>query len=131
LEHTIPHLTTAGRYQISNPFYWLKGEIVAHWSRRADKRQVRMPDGRLYMPGYEGVSVTYLEDIVDRLPWEGIRRAVEVVVHPATCVEEGLFGTLTESRVREYEVLRDSGLTDRLRRRGIVTAGFEAVLNSD
>jgi hypothetical protein len=81
----------------------------------------------VYTPGYQGASVSALEDIVERLPWSGIRRAVEVVVHPATRVEAGLFGTLTEVRVREYEILRDSGLADRLRSRGIMTTGFEAV----
>jgi predicted glycoside hydrolase/deacetylase ChbG (UPF0249 family) len=125
---TVPFLTTSVRYQMSHPLYWLKGEIVARWSRKAERGQVLMPDGRVYMPGYKGASIAALEDIVEQLPWSYVRRAIEVVVHPATSVDEELFGAMTESRVREYEVLRDWSLVDRLRRQGIRTVGFEALL---
>jgi predicted glycoside hydrolase/deacetylase ChbG (UPF0249 family) len=124
---TVPLFTTPARYHLSHPMYWLKGAIIRCWSRKEQQRQVCMPDGRLYMPGYKAASVDSLEDIAQRLPWRYIRRAVEVVVHPATRVEEG-FGILAESRVREYEVLRDFRLAGRLHRRGIKAAGFEVVL---
>jgi chitin disaccharide deacetylase len=127
---TVPLRTTQSRYNLSHPLYWLKGEIIAQWSRKAEKNHMRMPDGRVYMPGCEGASIGALEHIVERLPWSNIRRAVEVIVHPATSVEEKLFGALGESRVREYEVLRDASLADRLGHCGVMTSGFEAVLAS-
>ena len=124
---TVPFLTTSSRYHMSHPLFWIKGQIISRWSRKAEKKRVRMPDARLYMPGYKPVSVAALENIVERLPWSSIRRAIEFIVHPATSVDPALFGRIAESRVREYEVLRDSNLLDRLRRSGITTVGFDAV----
>jgi predicted glycoside hydrolase/deacetylase ChbG (UPF0249 family) len=124
---TVPFLTTSSRYHMRHPLFWIKGQIISRWSRKAEKKRVRMPDARLYMPGYKPVSVAALENIVERLPWSGIRRAIELIVHPATSVDPALFGRVAESRVREYEVLRDSNLLDRLRRSGITTVGFDAV----
>ncbi len=125
---TVPPHSTQSQYHVRHPLYWLKGMIIARWSRKAERQNVRMPDARIYMPGYEGASVLALENAVERLPWKGIRRAVEAVVHPATIVDEELFGAMTESRLREYEVLSDTGLAARLNRKGIQTVGFEAVL---
>jgi predicted glycoside hydrolase/deacetylase ChbG (UPF0249 family) len=122
---TVPRLTSSSRYAIRHPLSWMKGEVIARWSRTA-KKKVRMPDGRIYMPGYNGTSVAFLEDILERVPWGRVERALEVVVHPASRVE-GLSGSLIGSRVREYEVLRDSTLANRLTHRGIQIAGFEAV----
>jgi hypothetical protein len=128
---TIPRDMSGFSYHISHPLYWLKGGIIAGWSRTAERRRVQMPDGRIYTPGYKTPSIVALEDLVEQIPWPRIHRAVEVVVHPANRIDKGLFGSLTESRVGEYEVLRDANLADRLRRKGIFPAGFEAVLISN
>jgi predicted glycoside hydrolase/deacetylase ChbG (UPF0249 family) len=124
---TIPFLTSSFKFHITHPVHWLKGKLIARWSRKAEHHQMRMPDGRLYMPGYKSPSVASLEDVVDRLPWSTIRRAIEVIVHPAARVEQELFGNIQESRVKEYEVLSDPGFVGRLQRRGIAITSFETV----
>ncbi len=124
---TVPFEGTSVSHNFRRPLFWLKGLIIANWSGKAETRGAQMPDGRVYAPGYNGSTASALEDIVSRVKWTSIRKAVEVVVHPAVSLREDLFGELTESRLEEYRVLRDPGLVERLRRRGIEPAGFEAV----
>jgi len=125
---TVPHDTTSARYNIRHPLYWLKGRLIARWSHQAESQGVLMPDGRIHMPGYDA-GVGAFEEVVKHLQWRAIRRAVELVAHPATELREELFGSLTTSRLREYKVLRDSELVDRLHGNGIETVGFEALHN--
>jgi hypothetical protein len=115
-----------GPYNFRHPLYWLKGRVIARWSSQAEARGVLLPDGRIYTPGY-GAGTARIEEIVDRVPWESVRKAVEIVIHPATSVDEGLFGALTESRVLEYKMWRDPGLVKRLHDRGVEAAGFEVL----
>ncbi len=61
-----------------------------------------MPDGRIHMPADDAA----FEEVVKRLQWSAIRGALEVVSHPATALQEELFGRLTTSRLLEYKVLR-------------------------
>lgn len=126
---TVPRNTTPIRYYLSHPQYWLKGQVIARWSSQAEGRGVMMPDGRIYMPGYDGAGAATLEEMLKRLRWDAIKKAVEVIVHPATTVDEGLFGSLTESRVLEYKTFKDPRLVDRLRLNGFETVGFEALSN--
>jgi predicted glycoside hydrolase/deacetylase ChbG (UPF0249 family) len=115
-------------YNLRHPLYWLKGRVIARWSRQAEARGVLLPDGRIYTPGY-GAGRARIEEIVDRVPWASVRRAVEIVIHPATRVDEGLFGTLTESRVLEYKMWKDRGLVKRLHDHGVEAVGFEILRN--
>jgi hypothetical protein len=116
------------RYNLQHPLAWLKGHIIARWSGHAEVEGVLMPDGRTYVRG-RGVGPVPIEDVVKRLDWSAVRKAVEMVVHPATAVDERLFGSMTESRVLEYQILRDRELAKRLRHRGVETVGFEVLAN--
>jgi len=124
---TVSNYTSPLPLPLSHPLYWFKGKIIARWSQDAERRRVRMPDGRIYAQGYDGPVVDFLDDIMERVRWDSIRNAVEVVVHPATNADSELFGDLTESRLREYKALRDPGLVDRLRQHDIQLNGFEVV----
>jgi hypothetical protein len=84
-----------------------------------------MPDGRVYMPGY-GIDKASLEDAMRRLQWCSVKKAVEVIIHPATRVEN-MFGALTESRLLEYDMYKDPGLATSLMQLGIEPVGFEVL----
>lgn len=56
-----------------------------------------------------------------------MEKAVELIIHPATEVREQLFGTLTESRVVEYQIFKNPQLAERLRRNGVEPVGFEVL----
>jgi hypothetical protein len=124
---TVPCNMSPLRHNLSHPLYWFKGCVIARWAAKAEARGVLMPDGRVYTPGYDGAGIASLPEIVERIEWSAVRRAVELVVHPATHVEEGVFGSMTESRLLEYKVLREPGLKERLRQSGVELAGFEAL----
>jgi predicted glycoside hydrolase/deacetylase ChbG (UPF0249 family) len=123
---TLPRDDTPAHYHLGHPLYWLKGQIIARWSRRAEAQGVLMPDGRIYVPGYaEGAAA--IETVLGRVPWQGVDRALELIAHPATTVDAALFGGMTESRVLEYQGLRDPGLLERLQGAGVEVVGFEAL----
>ncbi|HZD39096.1 MAG TPA: ChbG/HpnK family deacetylase [Terriglobales bacterium] len=123
---TVPLATSSERYHLHHPMYWLKGKIIAHWSKQAAK-QTLMPDGRIYMPGYP-IGWPSLAEVLKRLPWSKAPNGVELVIHPASRVEPELFGMLTRSRVREYELFRSPDLKKRLLEMSVRPVGFE-VLN--
>ncbi|MFQ5852775.1 MAG: carbohydrate deacetylase [Candidatus Binatia bacterium] len=123
---TVPRGTSELAYNLSHPQYWLKGQVIAWWSNRSEAKGTLMPDARLYMPGYTA-SVGLVEEVFNRLQWNTVKKAVEVVIHPATTVHEDLFGRLTESRVAEYNTFKNPKLLKRLRQSGIEPVGFEAL----
>jgi predicted glycoside hydrolase/deacetylase ChbG (UPF0249 family) len=122
---TIPRSQSATVYHWRHPLYWMKGRVIGQWARRVEAQGMLMPDGRVYMPGY-GVDKVSLEDVMRRLQWRSVKKAVEIIIHPAIQVEE-MFGTLTESRIREYEMYKDPALATSLLRLGIEPAGFEVL----
>ena len=124
---TVPCKVSPLRHNLSHPLYWFKGQVIARWAAKAEAGGVLMPDGRVYTPGYDGGGIASLPEIVERIEWNAVRRAVELVVHPATAVDEGLFGSLTQSRLLEYRVLREPALKERLRQSGVELAGFEVL----
>jgi hypothetical protein len=67
-----------------------------------------------------------LEDAMRRLPWHSVKKAVEIIIHPATRVED-MFGALTESRLREYDMYKESSLVTSLMRLGVEPVGFEVL----
>jgi hypothetical protein len=85
-----------------------------------------MPDGRVHMHGYEQPDI---EEVLKRLQWSSVKKAVELVIHPATMIQEDLFGTLTKSRVLEYETFRDPELVTCLYQAGIEPVGFKVLHN--
>jgi predicted glycoside hydrolase/deacetylase ChbG (UPF0249 family) len=82
-----------------------------------------MPDGRVYAPGYDADRES-LKDVLRRLKWPAVKKAVEIIIHPATRIEK-IFGDLTESRLREYEVYKDPELATILNQQGIQPVSFE------
>jgi predicted glycoside hydrolase/deacetylase ChbG (UPF0249 family) len=122
---TVPCLQTAIAYHWRHPLYWVKGKIIAQWVKRVEAQGTLMPDGRVYMPGYP-IDKASLEDGMRRLRWQSVKKAVEIIIHPATQDEE-VFGTLKESRVREYEMYKDPDLATSLIRLGIEPVGFEGI----
>ena len=123
---TVPARGTPLSYALRHPMYWLKGEVIHRWSNTARSRGVRMPDGRLYLPGY--VAGQYMPSVpLRRLDWRRVRSAVELIIHPANRADSSLLGSLTESRLREYERFRDPRLAAALRRAGIDLVGFDAL----
>jgi len=123
---TVPRDSSERRYQLSHPRYWLKGQVIAWWSFRAEALGTVMPDARVYAPGYVEPR-TMIEEIISRLPWSKVKKAVELVIHPATAVREDLFGTLTESRIAEYQTFKNPKLADRLRQSGTELVRFETL----
>jgi predicted glycoside hydrolase/deacetylase ChbG (UPF0249 family) len=123
---TVPSSGSTSVYHLRHPGFWIKGQVIAQWSRRAAERGMRMPDGRIYMPGY-AAGVTSLQDVLRRIRWQRVASALELVIHPATKVDARLFGGLTQSRVREYQVFSDPRLPHLLRRAGIQPVGFDAL----
>jgi predicted glycoside hydrolase/deacetylase ChbG (UPF0249 family) len=121
---TVPYNHTQTLYHLYHPLYWLKGRIITRWSQWVEEQGVLIPDGRIHLPDTKFSKNTLLQ-VVKRLQWCSVKRAVELVVHPATTVDKELFGTMTESRVLEYKVFRDPDLIRYLFKQGIETVNFE------
>lgn len=122
---TLPRHGSASAYNLRHPSYWAKGRMIQRWSARARAAGVRMPDGRLNLPGYEAGKYSPAV-LVDRLHWQNVRTAVELVIHPARDLDPRL-GALTESRLREHQLFRDPRLVAELERVGLRLVGFEAL----
>lgn len=123
---TLPARGTPLSYELRHPAYWLKGEVIRRWSRTARAGGTRMPQGRLYLPGHKAGDYA-LPALLERLNWPHAGGAVELVIHPATALDRCLFGGLTESRLREYELFRASRLAAQLRSVGVGLVGFDAL----
>ncbi|WP_298815795.1 carbohydrate deacetylase [Chloroflexus sp.] len=122
---TAPRHGSPLRYHLTHPIYWLKGQIIARWVATAAQQGMRMPAGVVSTPGY-GPGKAAIDRIIPRVPWPPAN-PVELVIHPATRVLPELFGGLTESRLREYEVFRDPTLVERLAVSGVQVVGFEVL----
>lgn len=125
---TVPYFHTPTSYHWRHPMYWVKGKIIGQWAIRVAAQGTLMPDGRIYMPGY-GINKPALEEALHRLQWHAVQKAVEMIIHPATRVED-MFGALTESRLREYDMFKDPGLATSLTRLNIEPVGFEVLHNT-
>jgi predicted glycoside hydrolase/deacetylase ChbG (UPF0249 family) len=123
---TIPLGTTESRYHLRHPSYWAKGHVIAKWARQAANRGMLMPDGRLYMPGYS-LAPASLGEVLARVEWSRVQSAIELAIHPARRIEPELFGKLTESRIREYEIFAHPRLKQSLQQCGVRGVGFEAL----
>ena len=111
------------RYYLHHPLFWIKGFVIDRWAQRAEARGMRMPDGKVYIRDYE-LSQTGIEEAVARLPWNSIGRAAELIIHPATAIDERVMHALREVRLREYQVFADRGLAEGLQKLGIQITGF-------
>lgn len=122
---TLPLHGSASAYHLRHPSYWAKGYVIHRWSQRARAAGVRLPDGRLYLPGYEAGS--YIpEALFDRLDGRSVPRVIELVIHPSRELDPSL-GGLTESRLREYKLFRDTRLVGKLEDKGIRVVGFDGL----
>ena len=99
--------------------------MIGRWAKRVANHGMLMPDGRVYMPGYSTDKAS-LEDALHRLPWHSVKKAVEIIIHPATRVE-AMFGALTESRLREYAMYKEPSLATSLLRLGVEPVSFEVL----
>jgi len=121
---TVPKNGSVARYLMTHPNYWLKGRLIARWSAAAAASGMRMPDGRVYLPGHKP-EMALLGEFAERLPWKKIHHGIEWVVHPATSGEDKLLGALTESRRREYELLSAPGLAAQINKLGLRLVDFK------
>lgn len=123
---TVPRDHSAARYLLRHPIFWLKGRLLARWSAAAQARGLRLPDGRAHLPG-QSTDWTLLERLAERLPWQQISGAIEWVVHPATEADDPLLGALRQARRRDYDLLRQPALRDRLHNLGLRSVSFAAL----
>ncbi len=123
---TVPRETSSLQYNLSHPQYWLKGRMIAWWSARAETLGTLMPGAKVHAPGYDGEAAS-IKQIIERIAWFKVRKPIEMVIHPATAVRQDLFGTLTESRLIEYQTFRNPKLADLLRQNDIELVGFDAL----
>ena len=124
---TVPLGISATLYNLRHPWFWTKGEIISYLSRQAEKKGQSMPEGRIYAPGYTGLGTFVLEDMLNKIPWHKFHNPLELVIHPATHVEPEFFGSLTQSRITEYQVFRDLDLVELLRRQRIEAHTFDSL----
>ena len=127
--HTLPARGSVAGYNLRHPAYWLKGQVIRRWSERARAQGVQMPAGRLYLPGYQAGNYS-LPLLLERIDWRGVSGALELVIHPATAADSPVLGSLTDSRLREYQTFREPRLVERTRRAGVALVGFEALHRS-
>ncbi len=125
---TAPRGMSPLAYNLRHPLYWVKGQLINRWAARAESRGVLMPDGIVHAPGYAGGKAA-VEEMLGRVRWQDVRRVAELIIHPATAVVPELFGSMTDTRLKEYAAFRDPGLRGRLSAAGIESVGFEVLRN--
>jgi YdjC-like protein len=123
---TLPASGSVSGYHLRHPGYWLKGRVIRRWSNAARLAGTQMPEGRLYLPGYQAGNYA-LTALLERIDWSKVGSAIELVIHPAKELDARLFGGLTESRLREYRLFHDPRLAGRLEHAGIRLVGFESL----
>ena len=123
---TLPASGSVSVYHLRHPAYWLKGQVIRRWSKAARRAGTQMPDGRLYLPGYQPGNYA-LNAMLERMDWGNAGGALELVIHPAKELDAELFGGLTESRLREYQSFRNPRLAGSLEHAGVRLVGFDAL----
>lgn len=114
-------------FNFLHPFYWVKGQVISWWSKKAAARGMNMPDGRISRLEYDPQNKYLLIAGLKSLRWENVEKALEIVIHPATSIQKELFGSVTESRLAEYKFFRDPSLFDFLIGNGFEPVGFEVL----
>jgi len=116
-------------FNFLHPFYWLKGQVISWWSKKAAAQGMNMPAGRISRLEYDAQKKYLLIDGLKSLRWEKVEKALEIVIHPATSIQKELFGSVTESRLAEYKFFREPDLFMFLGRNGFEPVGFEVLKN--
>jgi len=122
----LPSNQALSLYYMRNPGYWLKGKIIDKWSQKAEEKGMCMPDGRIYLKDGEMNSSSILKSVMS-INWNAVRNALEFIIHPASRIDEELFGDITQKRVLEYQVFKDPDLVKKFQNCGIEVVGFEAL----
>jgi predicted glycoside hydrolase/deacetylase ChbG (UPF0249 family) len=126
---TVSNNQTLTRYHLYHPLYWLKGRIITRWSQQAESQGMLLPDGRIHLPDTRLSKDTFAQ-LVRCVQWGSVKRAVELVIHPATAIHEELFGSINELRVHEYKMFREPDLIKYLYNQGVETVSFEVLHNN-
>jgi predicted glycoside hydrolase/deacetylase ChbG (UPF0249 family) len=126
----VPYDATVRSYNIRHPLFFLKGEIISAWSSRAERLGMLMPRGMIHMPGY-AAGTAAIQQAATSIYWPLSSDILELMIHPATRVEEDLFGNLIEykeNRLQEYKFFGDPTVVHHLSNAGIELVGFEALM---
>lgn len=84
----------------------------------------RLPDGRMiYFADNQKLDP---DNITKNVRWGG-KRVVELVVHPATTAENEYFGTISDMRVKEYEMFSSPKTRSLLEANGIKLQNFSCL----
>jgi chitin disaccharide deacetylase len=113
---------------LNHPLGWIKGKIIARWSRSAQRIGMLMPSGIVNMNGFEIVPESYAR-LSSHLDWSRIQQPAELVIHPATSSQEALFTTGAERRIVEYKIFRNPKFADQLRRADLILMGYNGLKN--
>ena len=120
---TVPYRGTAKQYNLNHLIHYLKGQLISRFSNWARREGMAMPAGLIYLPDFPG-GQTDIEDAIQRISWPKIPAPLELIIHPATQIETGLFGNLTECRIEEYHYFAQPDVADRLQRLGVRLVGI-------
>lgn len=103
--------------------FWIKGIFISYLSYQTKKLGFKMPNGLIYPFGY----INYKADVEAILRTYKLQQnsTAEYVIHPATSVESSLFGTLGESRIKEYLAFRNLSLPVYVSQFGLVSVSFD------
>jgi predicted glycoside hydrolase/deacetylase ChbG (UPF0249 family) len=77
-----------------------KTMVLNHWKKKATAKMMKSPDGLLAMKN----SIHSLLDENVNVIW-GRAEIGELVIHPAKSVDSPYFGSMTESRIKEYSTI--------------------------
>lgn len=88
------------------------------------KSGTKLPDGRMiYFNEEQKLDIV---NITDNVCW-GKKRIVELVVHPATSGEYKYFGTISDMRVKEYNMFSDAETLKRLTIIGVSIVDYSVI----
>ena len=103
----------------------LKIQTIKHWNTYAKNKGMHMPDGVLVFAKYD--DRYSLEEVSPNIKWTDQDQIVEMYVHPSTNAESPFFGSLTEGRVKEYNMCNNSELVTLLKSSGIKISNFDCL----
>ena len=79
---------------------WMVKSFVNVWFGVLAKKKFKMPEGRIVT--FHNISKTDIERMKAGLS-NTDKKSIEIIIHPATCGDNPLFGNIAEDRVIEYE----------------------------
>ncbi len=122
----LPNAHTAFENKLGRPLNFLKNKIIAHFSSWARREGMSMSAGLINLDGYPLGNVS-IEEAVRQLGYPKREQPFELIIHPATYLEPGLFGNLLDSRITEYRYFAQPEVLERLGGLGIELVGFKSL----